>query len=77
MLSKIHFGFLSLHSRFSSLIEKYKNDERGVTAIEYGLIGVAMATLLGTALSSGDNTMIGELTKAFAEIGTSIGTHTK
>lgn len=67
MLSKIHFGFVCLHSRFSSLIEKYKNDERGVTAIEYGLIGVAMATLLGTTLTSSDG-MITELTAVFENI---------
>lgn len=50
-----------------SLLTKYKNDESGVTAIEYGLIGVAMATLLGVAFST-DGNMIKAIQGAFTTI---------
>ena len=63
-----------LYVKTSMFISQFKNDERGVTAIEYGLIGVAMAVLLAAALDS--NGFIGELTKAFAKIATTISDST-
>ena len=61
----------------TEFLENYKNDERGVTAIEYGLIGVAMATMLGVAFAS-DGNIVKNLTGAFEQISTSIaGVYTK
>jgi pilus assembly protein Flp/PilA len=53
-----------------TLLNEFRRDERGVTAIEYGLIGVAMAVALATVLSSGnDSTFLKQLADAFKEIG--------
>lgn len=41
-----------LYAKADAFLSSYKNDERGVTAIEYGLIAVAMAALLAVVLSS-------------------------
>lgn len=49
----------------------FKKDERGVTAIEYGLIGVAMAVMVGAAFSS-DGSIVKNLTDAYGKISTSI-----
>jgi len=64
-----------MYVNVDTFLATYKNDERGVTAIEYGLIGVAMATLLGTVFASGaaDGSLLGELKKAFTGITTAIG----
>lgn len=35
-----------LYVKTSLFLSQFKNDQRGVTAIEYGLIGVAMAVAL-------------------------------
>jgi len=63
-----------MYVNVSTFLATYKNDERGVTAIEYGLIGVAMATLLGAAFAAngGDGSIVGELTKAFDKIASGI-----
>ena len=50
-----------------AFLATYKKDERGVTAIEYGLIGVAMAVAL-TAVFASDGNLMTELNKAFAKI---------
>ena len=60
-----------------AFLATYKNDERGVTAIEYGLIGVAMASLLAVVFSASDKTgLVGQLQIAFDAITTSIKTVT-
>jgi pilus assembly protein Flp/PilA len=51
-----------------TLLNEFKRDERGVTAIEYGLIGVAMAVALAAILGTGDDTLLGELIDAFGGI---------
>jgi len=61
-----------MYVNVDTFLATYKNDERGVTAIEYGLIGVAMATLLGTVFASGGSGLLGKLTAAFAGITTAI-----
>ncbi|WP_133152728.1 Flp family type IVb pilin, partial [Vibrio sp. 10N.261.52.A1] len=38
-----------LYVKTTMFLSQFKNDERGVTAIEYGLIAVAMAVLVTTA----------------------------
>jgi pilus assembly protein Flp/PilA len=40
-----------LYVKTSMFLSQFKNDERGVTAIEYGLIAVAMAVLVTTAVA--------------------------
>ncbi|WP_210444097.1 Flp family type IVb pilin, partial [Vibrio crassostreae] len=49
--------------------------ERGVTAIEYGLIAVAMAVLVTTAV--GADGFIGKLEGAFAQVAKTIDTASK
>lgn len=56
-----------------SAIKKYaefRKDQRGVTAIEYALIGVAMATMLALVLGSSTDkeSLIGRLKFSFDEI---------
>jgi len=66
--------FTQMYIKTSTFLATYKNDESGVTAIEYGLIGVAMATLLGVVFSStATGSLLGTLTSAFAGITTAIG----
>lgn len=36
----------SLYVKASNMLNTFKNDERGITAIEYGLIAAAMAVLI-------------------------------
>ncbi|WP_025586829.1 Flp family type IVb pilin, partial [Vibrio parahaemolyticus] len=55
--------FTKLYVKTNLFLSRFKNDERGVTAIEYGLIGVAMAVLVSVAV--GDNGFIKELGNAF------------
>ncbi|PTP77954.1 Flp family type IVb pilin [Vibrio splendidus] len=61
-----------LYVKTSMFLSQFKNDERGVTAIEYGLIAVAMAVLVTTAV--GADGFIGKLEKAFTAVGTAIET---
>ncbi|EAS43288.1 Flp family type IVb pilin [Photobacterium profundum] len=57
----------NLYANTMAFLYTYKNDERGVTAIEYGLIAVAMAVLLGAVFST-QGSLIQALTKGFALI---------
>lgn len=62
--------FTKMYATVDAFISAYKKDERGVTAIEYGLIGVAMAVVLGAAFGTkADGSIIGELTDSFTSIG--------
>lgn len=45
-------------------VRRFKQNERGVTAIEYGLIAVAVAVLI-VAVFYGDNSFIGALKAKF------------
>lgn len=60
----------NLYVKTSMFLSQFKNDERGVTAIEYGLIGVAMAVLVSVAV--GDGGFITELGSAFGKIADTI-----
>ncbi|EIA1625521.1 Flp family type IVb pilin [Vibrio parahaemolyticus] len=64
-----------LYVQTSLFLSKFKNDERGVTAIEYGLIAVAMAVLVTTAV--GSDGFIGKLESAFEQVATAIDTASK
>ncbi|MGR5285665.1 Flp family type IVb pilin [Vibrio maritimus] len=59
-----------------TLLNEFKRDERGVTAIEYGLIGVAMAVALAAVLGTTDGAFLAELTDAFDGIATALSTAT-
>lgn len=54
-----------------NMIRQFINNEEGVTAIEYAMIGVAMAVLLG-ALFKKDGDFGKGLTDAFKDIGTKL-----
>jgi pilus assembly protein Flp/PilA len=57
-----------------TLLNEFRRDERGVTAIEYGLIGVAMAVALATVLGATDGQFLKELKDAFTGIATKLST---
>ncbi len=59
-----------LYVKTVMFLSDFKKDERGVTAIEYGLIAVAMAVLVSTAVSS--DGFIGKLEAAFTQVGDTI-----
>ena len=63
--------FTKLYVKTSMFLSQFKNDERGVTAIEYGLIAVAMAALL--LLATGDGGFIDKLKLAFDSISADVG----
>ncbi|HDR0999075.1 Flp family type IVb pilin [Pasteurella multocida] len=52
-------------------IRNFKKDERGVTAIEYGLIAVAVAVLIVAAFY-GDTGLVKSLQKKFTDLTTSV-----
>ncbi|XWY20405.1 Flp family type IVb pilin [Bisgaard Taxon 45] len=52
-------------------IRAFKKDERGVTAIEYGLIAVAVAVLIVAAFY-GDTGLVQSLQTKFTELTTSV-----
>ena len=54
-----------------AFLATYKKDESGVTAIEYGLIAVAMAVAL-TAVFASDGNLMTALNKAFSLITTNL-----
>jgi pilus assembly protein Flp/PilA len=55
-----------------NLITRFKNDESGATAIEYGLIaGLVSVVIIGTVTTVGT-----ELTDVFTAVGTALGTTT-
>lgn len=53
-------------------LEGFVKDNRGVTAIEYALIGVAMATLLAAVFGDQNSGFLGALNDAFKAIMSSI-----
>ncbi|GMQ46359.1 Flp family type IVb pilin [Vibrio sp. 10N] len=58
-----------------TLLNEFKRDERGVTAIEYGLIGVAMAVALGVIFSqTGTTGFLATLKTTFTSIATALTT---
>jgi len=59
-----------LYVKTTMFLSQFKNDERGVTAIEYGLIAVAMAVLVSTAV--GADGFIGRLEAAFTQVADTI-----
>ncbi|GAM69375.1 hypothetical protein JCM19236_6618 [Vibrio sp. JCM 19236] len=62
-----------------SLLTRFKNDERGVTAIEYGVIGVALAVGLVLIFGNADDGsgFMGTLVAAFDSIAEAMGVTTE
>ncbi|MBL0443867.1 Flp family type IVb pilin [Aeromonas veronii] len=54
------------------LLESFTKDQRGVTAIEYAIIGVAISAIV-LAVFSGDNGLKTALTTAIGNITSKIG----
>lgn len=52
-------------------LRNFKKDERGVTAIEYGLIAVGMAVLV-VAVFYGDNGLVKSLTAKFESLSSTV-----
>ncbi|PWI35227.1 Flp family type IVb pilin [Vibrio albus] len=60
---------LSTYVKARLALEDFKKDQRGVTAIEYAIIGVAVATIVGAAFATtGENTLGGALNSAMGTI---------
>ena len=58
--------------KVTEAVRNFKNNEDGVTAIEYGLIAVAIAVLIIAAFY-GDTSFVGKLKAKFAELATTVG----
>lgn len=44
--------FLSTYVKVQNLLTEFKNDERGVTAIEYAVVAVAVATVVAVVFGT-------------------------
>lgn len=53
-------------------IRNFKKDQRGVTAIEYGLIAIAMAAFI-VFIFSGEEGFVKSLGKKFSELSKTVG----
>ena len=60
-----------LYVKSRLLLDSFAQDQRGVTAIEYAIIGVAISAIV-LAVFSGDNGLKKALTDAVAEISKNI-----
>ncbi|WP_018298225.1 Flp family type IVb pilin [Fangia hongkongensis] len=60
---------LNLYCKAAAAFMSFKNDQRGVTAIEYGLIAIAMAILIITYFSfSGSSSIVKQLNDGFSKV---------
>ena len=67
-----HTNFkVSLMNTMRAFFSKFQKDQRGVTAIEYGLIAIAMAGVLTVAFSK-DGSITKGLNEGYAKISQSI-----
>ncbi|EJE4704144.1 Flp family type IVb pilin [Vibrio parahaemolyticus] len=62
-----------LYVTASTYLNSLKNDERGVTAIEYGLIAIAMATMLALVFYN-TGSLVDELKIGFDKITSALNT---
>jgi len=53
--------FLSTYVKTKLFLEEFKNDERGVTAIEYAIVAVAVATVVAVAFGTNAEGTLGKL----------------
>lgn len=54
------------------LVAQFRKDQKGVTVIEYSMIGVAMATLLAYILGDENSGFLGAIREAFDNIAQAI-----
>lgn len=59
---------LSIFVKAQSLLSNFIKDKKGVTAIEYALIAVAISAMLFIVLGSGDDGLIGKIKTSFQSI---------
>ncbi len=68
---------VNIYANCAAFLHTLKNDQRGVTAIEYALVAVAVATIVAAALAGGaGNTPAGleaALIEAFEKVANIIG----
>lgn len=64
--------FTSTFVKLQLALEQFKKDQRGVTAIEYAVIGVAIATILGAVFAS-DGALDTALDGALSTLNTKMG----
>ena len=62
----------TLYVKAASFMTSFKNDERGVTAIEYGLIAVAMATTVGIVFGTDAGSLGAVLKALFAKVSSEV-----
>lgn len=62
-----------LYVTASNYLNNLRNDERGVTAIEYGLIAIAMATMLALVFYN-TGSLVDELKIGFDKITSALNT---
>ncbi|WP_461537845.1 Flp family type IVb pilin [Spongorhabdus nitratireducens] len=66
-----------LYVKSAMMLDALKQDQRGVTAIEYALIAAGVAVVLTAAFAGtsggGDGTITGAMTTAFNKIKTALG----
>lgn len=67
-LSIMNNFIIKCHVNAMLRFEQFCKDQKGVTAIEYALIGVAMATLLAFILGDQDSGFLGALKDTFGKI---------
>ncbi|HBB9337854.1 TPA: Flp family type IVb pilin [Shigella flexneri] len=60
------------YGKTKQCVARFAKDERGVTAIEYALIGVAMATLLAFIFGDQNSGFLGAIKDAFDAIAAAI-----
>ncbi len=61
--------FLSTYIKAKLLLEEFKKDERGVTAIEYAVLGVAVAAVVIAVFNgTGNGTLDNALTEGVSNI---------
>ncbi|WP_108650790.1 Flp family type IVb pilin [Dongshaea marina] len=62
------------YSKTAAALTTFTRDERGVTAIEYSLIGVAVAVILVYAFNGDSGAISGPLKTLFSTIATKVST---
>ncbi|WP_117235016.1 Flp family type IVb pilin [Vibrio maerlii] len=68
----------NLYCKISTLFTSFKNDERGVTAIEYAIIAVAVAAIVSLMFTDGgsfETALSGAVTKITGYINGANGTN--
>ncbi|RWR03309.1 pilus assembly protein PilA [[Pantoea] beijingensis] len=68
--------YISAQLNMEERIKEFAKNQRGVTAIEYALIAVAMATLLASVLGDKDKGFLGALNHTFEAIAAAISSVT-